>query len=144
MRGLSSGKEPQHICRTPGHAADDAWSFAFGHAKPALRRPRLDDQQGRLRVQSGEDDLGNVGVKQISVRPVADRPGRNRPPSDFRLARPLSLLTVLRMKCGTMQGEPWIPPQIRPFACSRHRPEPELTIGELALNARDPWRAVGP
>ena len=41
-------------------------SFAFHHAKPPLRRPRLDDQQRRLRVQPGGDDLGNVGKKQIS------------------------------------------------------------------------------
>src|SRR5690348_10761805 len=43
-----------------------------------------------------------------------------------------------------MQGEPRIPPQIRTLARPRDRPAPELTVGELALDARDPWRAVGP
>ena len=68
-------------------------SFAFHHAKPPLRRPRLDDQQRRLRVQPGGDDLGNVGKKQITGMLFADRSGENRPPGDLRLARPLGLLT---------------------------------------------------
>lgn len=47
-----------------------------------------------------------------SIRPVAGRPGQNRPPGDLRLARPPGLLT-LRVKRRAMQGEPRIPPQIR-------------------------------
>ena len=49
-------------------------SLPFGHAKPSLRRPRLDDQQRRLRVQPGEDDLGNVGQEQIPVGLFASQP----------------------------------------------------------------------
>src|SRR5215469_14763019 len=119
-------------------------SFAFHYAKPALRRPRLDDQQGRLRVQMGDDDLGDVGKKQASGRLLVGRSGGNRPSGDLRLARPLGLLALLRVKRRTMQGEPRIPLQIRTLARPRHRPEPELTVSELALDARDPRRAVGP
>jgi hypothetical protein len=50
------------------HRAQVPSSFAFHYAKAPLRRPRLDDQQRRLRVQPGGDDLGNVGKKQISAR----------------------------------------------------------------------------
>src|SRR5277367_3313171 len=107
--------------------------FAFHHAKPPLRRPRLDDQQRRLRVQAGGDDLGNIGDKQISDAPFADRSGENGPPGDLRLARPLGLLAILWVKRRTVQGEPRIAPQIRPLARPRHRPEPELTVSELAL-----------
>src|SRR5580693_1606131 len=113
-------------------------SFAFHRAKPPLRRPRLDDQQRRLRVEPDNDDLGNIGHKQISSMPFADRSGENCPPGDLRLTRPLGLFAILWVKRRTMQGEPRIAPQIRPLARPRHRPELELTVGELALDARDP------
>ena len=129
--------------RTKGHLHASS-SLAFHHAKPPLRRPRLDNQQRRLRVQAGDDDLGNVGKKQVSSRPFTDGSGQNRPPGDLRLTWPPGLLALLRVRPRTMQGEPRIPSQIRTLARARHRPEPELTVGELALDARDPRRAVGP
>ena len=121
-----------------------ASSFAFGHAKPTLRRPRLDDQQRRLRVQPGEDDLGNVGMKQTPSG-LRRRSARPEPPARRPLPRPATRPPYRpRVKRRTMQGEPQIPPQIRTLARPRHRPEPELAVGELALDARDPWGAVGP
>jgi hypothetical protein len=42
------------------------------------------------------------------------------------------------VKRRAMQGKPRIPPQIRALARRRHRPEPELPVSELALDARDP------
>lgn len=81
-----------------------------------MRRPPLDDQQRGRRVQPGRDDLGNVGKKQISGRPFAGRSGKNRPPGDLRLPRPLGLLTLLGVKRRTMQSEPRIPLQIRTLA----------------------------
>src|SRR5580693_6540000 len=126
-------------CRWVGYAGHrPPSSFALRHPEPPLRRPRLDDQQRRLRVQADGDDLGDIGHKQISSRPFADRSGKNRPPGDLRLARPLGLMAILWVKRRTMQGEPRIAPQIRPLARPRHRAEPELTVSELALDARDP------
>src|SRR5258708_2643400 len=119
-------------------------SFAFHYPKPPLRRPRLDDEQRRFRVQPGDDDLGKVGKNQIPSGPFADRSGDNRPPGDLRLAGPLGFLTLHGVERRTMQGEPWIPPQIRALARPRHRPKLELTISELAPDPGDPWRAVSP
>src|SRR5262249_60154629 len=48
------------------------------------------------------------------------------------------------MECRAMQGEPGIPLQVRTLARSWHRPEPKVTVSELALDARNPRRAVGP
>src|ERR1700753_104868 len=69
-------------------------SFAFCCAKSALRRPRLDDQQRRLLVRRGDDDLGDVGAELIAVSLAARGPGGNRPPGDLGLARPLGLFTL--------------------------------------------------
>src|SRR5215469_2820445 len=119
-------------------------SFAFHDGKPALRRPRLDDQQRRLRVQPGDDHLRDVGTKQVAGRLAADRSGGNHHAGDLRLALPLGLPTLSWVRRRTMNGEPRIPAQIRTLACPRHRPELQLSISELTLDARDPWRAVGP
>jgi len=112
-------------------------SLTFDHAKSSVRRPRLDHQQCRLWVQPGDDDLGNVGQEQTPIfgTPVAERSGQDRSPGDLRLARPLSLLALPRVRHRTVQGESRIPPQIRPLARTRHRPEPKLAISELALDA---------
>src|SRR5215831_3035817 len=144
LAGVASGLQSTALQAGGTIGAAALSSFAFHHAKPSLRRPRLDDQQRRLRVQPGGDDLGDVGKKQVSAGPFVDRSGENRPPGDLSLARPLGLLTLLRVKRRAMQGEPRIPPQVRTLARPRHRPEPELTVSELALDARDPRRAVGP
>jgi len=63
--------------------------FAVYHAKPSLRRPRLDDQQRRLQVQPGDDDLGDVGKKQVFGRPVAD-PARTARPARSRIGTGLT------------------------------------------------------
>jgi len=43
----------------------------------------------------------------------------------------------------TMPSEAGVSHEISPFARSRHRTEAEFAVRELALDARDAWRAVG-
>ena len=72
------------------------------------------------------------------------RAGRDRPPGDLGLARPLALLALLGMERGTVEGEAWIALEVRPLAGVGHRTEAQLTIHELALDPGDARRAVGP
>src|SRR5260370_25592814 len=96
--------------------------LAFHDTNPLLRRPPLDEQQRRLRVQPRGGHLGNVGKEQVPGRAFLDRPGENRPPGDLRLARPLGLLALLRVNHRAVPGEPRAPPQSPSPARPRHRP----------------------
>src|ERR1039457_7105089 len=111
-------------------------------------RPGLNDEFGGFGVESGDDDLGDVGDEHLPVRLLVrlvrgHRAGGDRSSGDLRLARPVVLLALLRVEGWAVQGEAGIPLEVRPLACAGHGTEAEIAVFELALDARDAWGAVG-
>src|ERR1700733_98208 len=124
---------------------ESAWALrALDLAQPSGGSPGFDDQLGRVGGEVGEDDLGDAGVEQVALRTVRELAGVDRPARDLRVARPGPLVTVARIVRGAVQGEPRIPAQVGPLARAHHRPEPQLTAGELRLDPADARRPVGP
>src|SRR5207248_11223323 len=64
-------------------------------------------------------------------------------PRDLRLARPLALLTLHRVEGRSVQREARIAHEVRALARAGHRPEAEISVGELALDPRYARRPVG-
>ena len=118
------------------------------HRQSSLFGPPLDDQLGGVGVESRYGYFGYVGNEQLPLGltfrrvrlDLADRYGTS---GDLRLTRPLVLLAVLGVKGGSMEGEARIPTQIDSLVGAGHRTEAKLSVGELALDARDAWRPVG-
>src|SRR4051794_29389984 len=115
--------------------------------QPSLGGPGLDHELVGLGVQSGDDDLGDVGDEHLPVGLVlplvrGHTAGGDGSPRDLGLARPVALLAGLRVERGPMKGESGIPDEVCPLACARHRPETKIAVLELALDPRDARRAV--
>ena len=97
-------------------------------SQPSVGRPRLDDEFGGLGVESGDDHLGDVGDEHLPVGLLAHvacahRAGGDRSSGDLRLARPVALLPLLRMKGRTVQGKTWIPARSAPLRASLIEPK---------------------
>src|SRR5258708_11235446 len=117
-------------------------------SQSSLGRPGLNNEFGGLGVESSDDDLGDVGDEHLPVRFLVrlvrgHRPGGDGASGALRLARPVVLLALLRVEGWAVQGEAGIPREVRPLARAGHRTEAEITVRELALDARNAWRAVG-
>ena len=54
-----------------------------------------------------------------------------------------ALLAFARMEGRTVEGEAGVHREVGPFAGRDHRPKLEIPLGELALDAGDPRRAIG-
>src|SRR5215217_754099 len=98
-------------CRHRTDSVEDL--LALDPAQPVRGRPPLDDEHRGLLVEVGVYDLGDVGVEAVAVRSLGGRSGSDRPTGDLCLARPLRLGALDRVDRGAVQGEPWIPTQIR-------------------------------
>ena len=69
--------------------------------------------------------------------PAGSGPAATARPADVRVAWPRPLVTLNRIVRGAVQGEPRISAQVGPLARPGHRPEPQLTVGELRLDPAD-------
>jgi hypothetical protein len=85
--------------------------------------------------------VGDVGAE--AVAPGAVRSGGDRPSGDLRLPRPVRLGALDRVNRGAVQGEPWIPAQIRALARAGHGAEHRLAALEGRLDPGDPRRPAG-
>ena len=108
-------------------------------AEPPAGRPRLDDHHGRGGVEVGQDDLGDRGVELVALRAVGQIPVGTARPAIFASPGHERSAPAGDVR-GAVQGEPRIPAQVGSLARAGHRPEAQLAIGELDLDAADARR----
>src|SRR5260370_23870610 len=111
------------------------WLVVIGVASERIVMPRCSGRAGAEARPCLCPAADHCRVRQRS-------PCSARAPRSGVLARPVALLALLRVEGWAVQGEAGIPLEVRPLACAGHRTEAEIAVRQLALDARDAWRAV--
>jgi DNA-binding MarR family transcriptional regulator len=118
-------------------------SLALDTSQPVRGGPPLDDEHRGLLVEAGVDDFGYVGAELLAVWSLGDGPDSDRPAGDLRLAWPLRFVAIDWVDRGAVQGESWIPAEVRALARARHRSEDQFAVLEGRLDPGDPRCPTG-